>query len=81
MSDDIKQIEAVLQTYFDGLYEGDSGKLAAAFHETGQRAAEWFFRAVPAVGRPLEFRVYRLGGTFRCAGIARGSGPSRGPEG
>lgn len=34
MSDDIKQIEAVLQTYFDGLYEGDVGKLAAAFHET-----------------------------------------------
>ena len=34
MSDDIRQIEAVLQTYFDGLYEGDAGKLAAAFHET-----------------------------------------------
>ena len=34
MSDDIKQIEAVLQTYFDGLYEGDVGKLASAFHET-----------------------------------------------
>jgi len=34
MSDDIKQIEAVLQTYFDGLYEGDAGKLGAAFHET-----------------------------------------------
>ena len=34
MSDDIKQIETVLQTYFDGLYEGDADKLAAAFHET-----------------------------------------------
>ncbi len=34
MSDDIKAIEAVLQTYFDGLYEGDTSKLAAAFHET-----------------------------------------------
>ena len=34
MSDDLKSIEAVLQTYFDGLYEGDAGKLAVAFHET-----------------------------------------------
>ncbi len=34
MADDLKQIEAVLQTYFDGLYEGDTAKLAAAFHET-----------------------------------------------
>lgn len=34
MADDLKAIEAVLQTYFDGLYEGDTGKLAAAFHET-----------------------------------------------
>ena len=34
MSDDIKAIEAVLQTYFDGLYEGDAAELGAAFHET-----------------------------------------------
>ena len=34
MSDDIKAIEAVLQTYFAGLYEGDAAKLGAAFHET-----------------------------------------------
>ena len=34
MSDDIAQIEFVLQTYFDGLYEGDVTKLAYAFHQT-----------------------------------------------
>jgi hypothetical protein len=34
MSDDLKAIETVLQTYFDGLHEGDTKKLAAAFHET-----------------------------------------------
>ena len=28
----VAEIEAVLQTYFDGLYEGDVEKLAAAFH-------------------------------------------------
>jgi hypothetical protein len=27
-------IEATIQTYFDGLYEGDSDKLASVFHET-----------------------------------------------
>lgn len=34
MTDDLKAIEAVLQTYFDGLYEGSTAKLAAAFHPT-----------------------------------------------
>jgi predicted neuraminidase len=27
-------IEASIQTYFDGLYEGDADKLASVFHET-----------------------------------------------
>jgi hypothetical protein len=31
-SRDIAAIEAVLQTYFDGLHEGDADKLGAAFH-------------------------------------------------
>ena len=34
MADDLKAIEAVLQTYFDGLYEGSTEKLGAAFHDT-----------------------------------------------
>ena len=33
MSNEITAIEQVVQTYFDGLYEGDTRKLAAAFHE------------------------------------------------
>jgi Putative lumazine-binding len=33
VSNDIPAIEAVIQTYFDGLYDGDTAKLAAAFHE------------------------------------------------
>ncbi len=32
MSSDVAEVEKVLQTYFDGLYEGDTGKLGAAFH-------------------------------------------------
>jgi len=34
MSDDRKAIEAVVQTYLDGLHEGDADKLAQAFHPT-----------------------------------------------
>ena len=34
MTDDLTAIETVLQTYFDGLHEGDTAKLAAAFHES-----------------------------------------------
>src|SRR5262249_43963763 len=33
MSTDLAAIESTIQTYFDGLYEGDTRKLAAAFHE------------------------------------------------
>jgi hypothetical protein len=32
-SSDIKAVEAVIWTYFDGLHEGDVNKLAQAFHE------------------------------------------------
>jgi putative lumazine-binding protein len=34
MSDDVEQIRAAVQTYLDGLYEGDADKLAAVFHPT-----------------------------------------------
>jgi hypothetical protein len=34
MSNDLAAIEAVLQTYFDGMYEGDVEKLRRAFHPT-----------------------------------------------
>lgn len=33
-TDDRAAIEQTLQTYFDGLYEGDADKLASIFHET-----------------------------------------------
>jgi hypothetical protein len=33
-SDDRTMIEAVVQTYLDGLYESDADKLASAFHPT-----------------------------------------------
>ena len=33
MSTDKAAVEHAVQTYFDGLYEGDTAKLGAAFHE------------------------------------------------
>jgi len=33
-ADDRRAIEQTIQTYFDGLYEGDADKLASVFHET-----------------------------------------------
>jgi hypothetical protein len=33
-SDDLNAIELAVQTYLDGLYEGDADKLASVFHET-----------------------------------------------
>ena len=33
-SDDRKAIEQAVQTYLDGLYEGDADKLASVFHDT-----------------------------------------------
>ena len=34
MSDETPAIRAAVQTYLDGLYEGDADKLAAVFHPT-----------------------------------------------
>ena len=36
----VAEIEAVIQTYFDGLYEGDADKLAAAFHPVSHLYSE-----------------------------------------
>ena len=33
-TDDLKIIEGVIQSYLDGLYEGDAGKIANVFHPT-----------------------------------------------
>jgi hypothetical protein len=33
-TDDVKNIEGVIQSYLDGLYESDAAKIASAFHRT-----------------------------------------------
>jgi hypothetical protein len=37
---DIRALEAAVQTYLDGLYEGDADKLAAVFHPTSSLTYE-----------------------------------------
>ena len=39
-SDDRKAIEQTVQSYLDGLYEGDADKLASVFHETSALTCE-----------------------------------------
>jgi hypothetical protein len=39
-SDDRQAIEQSVQTYLDGLYEGDADKLASVFHETSALTCE-----------------------------------------
>jgi hypothetical protein len=33
MATDLTELEQAIQTYFDGLYEGDTAKLASVFHD------------------------------------------------
>src|SRR5438105_13730766 len=33
-TDDVKNIEGVIQSYLDGLYESDAARIASAFHPT-----------------------------------------------
>jgi hypothetical protein len=40
MADDSKAITETVQLYLDGLYEGDTDKLAKAFHPTSSLASE-----------------------------------------
>ena len=40
MDQDIRAIEAAVQSYLDGLYEGDADKLASVFHPTSSLTYE-----------------------------------------
>jgi len=67
---DLAAIEAVLQTYFDGLYEGDTAKLASAFHP----CAHLYWDKDGQVGDlPREdwFAAVRERGSSKSTGLAR----------
>ena len=67
---DIAAIEAVLQAYFDGLYEGDTDKLASAFHPCSH--LYWDKDGVVQdLPREQWFEMVRSRGSAKSRGLAR----------
>ncbi len=66
----VSEIEAVVQTYFDGLYEGDVEKLGAAFHPVSHLYSE---RDGEVVDLPREqwFEMVRKRPSPAATGLAR----------
>ncbi|MBR0669782.1 nuclear transport factor 2 family protein [Neoroseomonas soli] len=67
---DIAAIEAVLQTYFDGLHEGDTAKLASAFHPCSHLYWEKD-GVVQDLPREQWFEMVRSRGSAKAKGLAR----------
>ena len=70
MSTDRAAIEAVIQTYFDGLYEGDADKLAKAFHPTSALTSVNDGKIV-VMPRDAWFDWVRTRGSAKSQGLAR----------
>jgi hypothetical protein len=70
MSNDRQAIEAVVQTYLDGLYEGDADKLAGAFHPTSA-LTQWFEGELKVTPRDAWLDAVRKRPSPRSQGLAR----------
>jgi hypothetical protein len=68
--DDRNTIEAVVQTYLDGLYEGDADKLAAAFHPTSA-LTQWFEGELKITPRDAWLDAVRNRPSPQSRGLAR----------
>jgi hypothetical protein len=66
----VAAIEAVIQTYFDGLYEGDVEKLGAAFHPVSHLYCERDGEVVD-VPRERWFEAVRNRASPAASGLAR----------
>jgi len=66
----VAAIEAVIQTYFDGLYEGDVEKLGAAFHPVSHLYCERDGEVVD-VPRERWFEMVRNRPSPAASGLAR----------
>ncbi len=66
----VSEIEAVIQTYFDGLYEGDVEKLGAAFHPVSHLYCERDGE-VADVPRERWFETVRARPSPAASGLAR----------
>lgn len=69
-SDDRKAIEQSVQTYLDGLYEGDAEKLASVFHDTSALTYEQDGK-LTVLPRDLWLKAVRQRGSPQSKGLAR----------
>ncbi len=63
-------IRAVVQTYLDGLYEGDADKLAQAFHPTSA-LTQWWEGELKIVPRDTWLQAVRNRPSPKAQGLAR----------
>jgi Putative lumazine-binding len=70
MDEDIGAIEAAVQTYLDGLYEGDADKLSSVFHPTSSLTYEDGGTLTP-MARDDWLKVVRERASAKTRGLAR----------
>src|SRR5262245_2984602 len=70
MTGEIEAVEKVVWTYLDGLYEGDTGKLAKAFHE-GSHLSSVRDAAVDDVPRQQWFDLVNSRPSAKTKGLRR----------
>ena len=68
---DRAEIEACIQTYFDGLYEGDADKLAMAFHPTSALTSASADGKITVLPRDKWFDWVRTRPSSKSQGLAR----------
>src|SRR5215510_14406654 len=69
-SDERSAIEQTVQTYLDGLYEGDADKLASVFHETSALTYEHDGK-LAVLPREQWLKAVRERGSPKSKGLAR----------
>ena len=67
---DLADIEKALQTYFDGLHEGDAGKLGSLFHPESHLFSVTA-GALNDLPREKWFELVRSRGSAKAQGLAR----------
>ncbi len=70
MPSDLNDLETALQTYFDGLYEGDADKLAAVFHDVSHLFSVTDGK-LNDLSRQAWFDLVRSRGSAKAAGLPR----------
>ena len=70
MSNDHPAIEQAVQTYLDGLYEGDADKLASVFHDTSALTYEQDGK-LTVLPRDQWLKAVRERGSPKSKGLAR----------